>query len=185
MTPAIIPADIRIVPCTDAVLLADLGSRTFHAAYKDDFPAEQMAEYLSVNFKPEEIAAEISSGGRYFFVAEKGGVPVGYSKLRNDRGHETVSDATLQPALEMQRIYLLADQYATGLGKTLLQHALGYAQDHGYASLWLQVWQENHRAIAFYERNGFDKVGTATFRWPTTVTHDWVMLSARSAFLSR
>jgi ribosomal protein S18 acetylase RimI-like enzyme len=41
--------------------------------------------------------------------------------------------------------------------------------------LWLGVWEHNPRAIAFYEKQGFRKVGRHTFMVGSDVQYDDVM----------
>jgi ribosomal protein S18 acetylase RimI-like enzyme len=45
----------------------------------------------------------------------------------------------------------------------------------GAAAVWLGVNQENSRAIRFYEKSGFRKVGTKTFLLGSRIEHDFVM----------
>jgi ribosomal protein S18 acetylase RimI-like enzyme len=41
--------------------------------------------------------------------------------------------------------------------------------------MWLGVNSQNAKAIRFYEKSGFRKVGTKSFTRGTTVEHDFVM----------
>jgi ribosomal protein S18 acetylase RimI-like enzyme len=41
--------------------------------------------------------------------------------------------------------------------------------------IWLAVWEKNPRAIAFYEKKGFRKVGRQTFQLGSDIQHDHVM----------
>jgi ribosomal protein S18 acetylase RimI-like enzyme len=41
--------------------------------------------------------------------------------------------------------------------------------------MWLSVWQKNPRAIAFYQKWGFEIAGTATFTIGSDVQTDWIM----------
>jgi ribosomal protein S18 acetylase RimI-like enzyme len=41
--------------------------------------------------------------------------------------------------------------------------------------MWLGVNSQNAKAIRFYEKSGFRKVGTKSFNLGTTVEHDFVM----------
>jgi len=45
----------------------------------------------------------------------------------------------------------------------------------GGAGIWLGVNSQNARAIRFYEKSGFRKVGSKSFRLGTTVEHDFVL----------
>jgi ribosomal protein S18 acetylase RimI-like enzyme len=41
--------------------------------------------------------------------------------------------------------------------------------------LWLGVWQENPRAVAFYKKCGFAQIAEKTFKLGTEVQQDFVM----------
>lgn len=43
------------------------------------------------------------------------------------------------------------------------------------AGLWLGVNSQNGRAIRFYEKSGFRRVGSKPFRLGSTVEHDFVL----------
>ena len=63
-------------------------------------------------------------------------------------------DAACPVSGELYAIYVLAAHYGSGAGQALLDAAIGRAA----ASLW--VLEDNPRARAFYERNGFRADGT-------------------------
>ncbi len=45
-----------------------------------------------------------------------------------------------------------------------MRFGIDWAREAGHQTMWLGVWEHNHRARAFYERWGFIPVGTETFR---------------------
>jgi ribosomal protein S18 acetylase RimI-like enzyme len=164
---------LRISSCSDAALLAQIGHDTFQAAYAPFFPPAQMDAYLHENFVPEDWAAEMAEGHCTYHLAWADDQPAGYTKLRADKPlHESLAG---KKGLYMQRLYVMPDWLYAGVGKALLANAVKYARASGFDTLWLQVWKENERAIAFYERNGFATAGEAIFPWPDSVTYDWVM----------
>ncbi len=63
------------------------------------------------------------------------------------------SQEDLQEAGELYALYVLADYYDQGIGYQLMQAALEKLQSYETVSLW--VLEGNTRAIAFYEKNGF------------------------------
>jgi len=58
--------------------------------------------------------------------------------------------AELGPDYIVRATYLMAVEHGTGVGQMLLDTTIGQKP----AQLW--VLAANHRAIAFYERNGFE-----------------------------
>ncbi|WP_234399409.1 nucleotidyltransferase family protein [Psychromicrobium lacuslunae] len=74
-------------------------------------------------------------------------------------------DEELAGELELYSIYVLEEAHGTGLGKALLDAAIG--QQAAY--LW--VLQDNPRAQAFYRKNGFQPDGAAA-----TLPESWASL---------
>lgn len=64
-------------------------------------------------------------------------------------------DEALQGWGEIISIYLLPDCFGKGYGKSLLDAAISELAKLGYSKIYLWVLEENMRARAFYERNGF------------------------------
>ena len=56
-----------------------------------------------------------------------------------------------------------------------MQASLRAAAEAGGRGIWLGVNSQNARAIRFYEKSGFRKVGTKSFSLGSTVEHDFVL----------
>ena len=57
----------------------------------------------------------------------------------------------------------------------MMQFCENFARRQGSYWLWLQVWQENARAITFYHKTGFEHFGFMPFYLGDEVHNDWVM----------
>ncbi|WP_249150221.1 GNAT family N-acetyltransferase [Bradyrhizobium sp. JYMT SZCCT0180] len=66
--------------------------------------------------------------------------------------------------LEIATLYVRPRQQSGGRGAALLQCALEHCRDLGGESVWLTVNARNSRAIGFYLKHGFNKIGTTQFR---------------------
>jgi ribosomal protein S18 acetylase RimI-like enzyme len=55
----------------------------------------------------------------------------------------------------VQRIYVLQNFHGKNIGQLLLDEVKKIAQTTGVDYIWLGVWEENHRALQFYTKNGF------------------------------
>ena len=62
----------------------------------------------------------------------------------------------------------------------LMRAAREAAQELGGRHLWLGVWERNPRAIAFYSKAGFTKVGHHDFLVGGDRQTDWVLLAPLS-----
>ena len=77
--------------------------------------------------------------------------------------------------LELKRIYLLSICHGSGAGPELMRRVLARAQERGAARLLLSVYSKNPRAIAFYKKQGFDKIGDTRFLVGETAYDDFVL----------
>ncbi len=66
--------------------------------------------------------------------------------------------------MRLHKLYVSAEALGTGVGAALMRAGIDWAGREGHETMWLGVWEHNHRARAFYERWGFRTVGTETFR---------------------
>ena len=66
-------------------------------------------------------------------------------------------------AAELQTLYVQEHFLRKGVGSLLLEAAEALARSRANSRLWLTVNAHNSRAIAFYDRKGYTKVGTAYF----------------------
>jgi diamine N-acetyltransferase len=65
---------------------------------------------------------------------------------------------------EIHQIYLRRGTQGTGAGRALFDAALAYLAATRPGPVWLGVWSGNAKAIAFYEKAGFKRVGTYDFK---------------------
>lgn len=63
----------------------------------------------------------------------------------------------------MQTLYVQEHFIGQGIGRELLQSAEAQARNCSASPLWLTVNAKNARAIAFYDRQGYFRVGTTYF----------------------
>ena len=142
----------------DAEAILSLGIRTFRDTFDEMNTAENMMLYLSKNFTLKKIRKELSEPHSVFFIAEADDTAIGYARVRANK-----PEGSTEEALEIERIY--ADKKFIGkrVGYLLMNTCLHYAREHGYGTVWLGVWEHNKRAIAFYEKWGFEKFSSHPF----------------------
>jgi GNAT superfamily N-acetyltransferase len=95
------------------------------------------------------IAGTYCRVGGAFWVLEDGGRVVG-----------TIGVVPLSPTeVEIKRVYLESSLRGQGWGRTLVEHAIGWAVEHGHTRvrLWSDVKFE--RSHGMYERLGFVRTG--------------------------
>lgn len=164
---------IRLAVEGDAQALAKLAKSTFEEAFGADNDDADMANYLESAFTSERIAQELTDESNTCFLAEISGELAGYVKLRTGEMPACVN--TVNP-VELERIYAERQYHGAGVGATLMDAAIEHAAQAGHDSIWLGVWEQNPRAIAFYRKRGFELVGRKTFRFGTDLQTDQVFL---------
>ena len=78
--------------------------------------------------------------------------------------------------VELVRLYIEEEIIGKGYGSVLMNSCLEEAKKNGHRTIWLGVWEKNLRAIRFYEKWGFTKVGTKEFVLGSDMQHDHIMV---------
>lgn len=168
--------EVRRATVDDAAMLAEMGARTFADTFAADNSEADMEAYLADAFGPAIQAAQLRDPANVFLIAYVDGSPAAYARLRFGPPPACVPGTA---PVEIVRFYAEREWIGRGVGRRLMRAALQLAEDRGCDVVWLDVWERNPRAIAFYEKCGFAVVGTAEFVLGDDVQHD--LLMARSA----
>ncbi len=163
---------IRHAENKDASLLSELGRQTYFDAFAAQNSEETMSAYLAAAFNPQKQAAELADPGTLFLIAEMDGQPVGYARLRQDPPPACISAAH---PVEIVRFYSIKEWIGHGVGAALMNACLEEARRRDCDVIWLDVWEQNPHAIAFYQKWGFVKVGEQGFQMRDELQHDWLM----------
>ena len=160
---------IRYAVPADAELIADMSRTAFYETFAKDNTKEDMEIFMSEQFAKEELMKEVVLSEGIFVLAYMDDEPVGYARLRvkNNLAHEQ--------AIEIARIYALDKAIGKGVGKALMQECISKANELQMKSIWLGVWEKNERALAFYERWGFERFGEHQFLLGTDLQTDWLL----------
>jgi ribosomal protein S18 acetylase RimI-like enzyme len=164
--------EIRRASQEDSTLLAEMGAETFSDAFGRDNTPEDMDLYLEASFSPEIQATELADPASLFLIAEVDGSPVGYARLHE--GERGAGITGSQP-IEIVRFYARTEWIGRGVGAALMRASLKEAEVRGCDTIWLDVWEENERALRFYKRWGFTETGTQTFRLGNDIQNDLLM----------
>jgi GNAT superfamily N-acetyltransferase len=169
---------VRRAVSADAGLLARLGAKTFRETFAASNTAEDMANYLAESFGPAIQAAEIAEPGTYFLILEIDGEAAGYARL--SFGHPpagtVLGQRRVDRPLEIVRFYIDRHWHGLGAAGELMQRCVAEADREGCDLLWLAVWEQNPRAIAFYRKWGFEVAGKKIFQLGSDAQTDKVMI---------
>lgn len=163
---------LSIAGPADAAALARVSTDTFFETFAAFNTREDMDAYLLQNFTPAQVQQELEDPAASFVLARHEGILAGYMKLRRS---ESPAELAGQPALEIERLYVLKPYQDRKVGAALMQHAIDTARSGGAQVLWLGVWEHNPKAIAFYQRWGFKTFGSHGFQLGSDLQTDLLM----------
>lgn len=153
--------EIRIATQDDAALIALLGRITFHETFGHLFRnREDLLDYYDSTFSVDKIESSIGKPNNVYWIAFIDRLAVGYAKLKLHSTSEFISEHTV---CQLQKIYVLKDFLSMKIGHALQKLLLEKAKEKGFSHIWLSVLNSNERAINFYIKNGFMKIGNHDF----------------------
>jgi len=156
----------------DIVELMLISKRTFVEAFEKDNDPLDFNNYINNAFSHATLAAEIHNVNSQFYFVNHEEVLIAYFKLNQGIAQ---TDVKSEDSIELERIYVISNYQGKRLGEQILKHIKQIALQVNKKSLWLGVWEENKRAIQFYERQGFQKFGTHPYYIGTDKQTDWLM----------
>jgi ribosomal protein S18 acetylase RimI-like enzyme len=159
----------RDATADDAKALAAFCARTFVETFGHLYPPEDLAAYLAAKYGEAIQRKEIADPRIRYRLAMNGDVVAGYCMMGNL--DMQVVDAN---ALELHRLYVDTPIKGAGVAAALMDDCLAWARAKGAERLYLSVWENNHRAQAFYKRYGFEHVGEHKFMVGKTADRDFV-----------
>jgi len=157
----------------DAELLSMLAEETFRKAYDSEMHAGDIETYIHDNFYVARQQQEISDPKADILITFIQDRQVGYSMIRLNALPDCVN---INSAVELKRFYLLPEAKGTGVADSQMQATLKNAKRKNYKAVWLGCWENNARAIAFYERWNFKPVGHQNFLVGSDLQKDIVFL---------
>lgn len=163
---------IRKINIDDLETLRYLSIQTFKETFEEVNTEEDMQKYLDENLSIEKLKTELENPNSEFYFVENNDEILGYLKLNfKDAQTEKVEENHF----EIERIYVLKAFLGQKLGQILFDKAIEIGREKNLEYVWLGVWEENHRAIRFYGKNGFEIFGKHDFVLGEDVQTDLLM----------
>lgn len=152
--------------------IAAISSKTFFETFSAVNTAENMENYLHENFNVEQVKKELENSSNVFLIALIGHEIIGYVKLKNDNPPEELKH---EETIEVERIYVLKKYHDLKIGFALMQQCIEEARHRNCKSIWLGVWEHNPKALAFYNKWGFETFGSHIFKLGDDLQTDFLM----------
>jgi ribosomal protein S18 acetylase RimI-like enzyme len=159
----------------DARSLAAFAREIFDATFGPHNDPADMHAYMDEAFGEAQQQRELADPGVVTLLAEAGGELAGYAQVSARR---TPPAAVEAEPVELVRFYVGSGWQGRGIAQALMRAVEGEAARLGGGTLWLCVWGENARALAFYRKCGFREIGTTPFQLGRDTQTDLVMARA-------
>lgn len=127
---------IRQATAGEETLVAEIIRASMLASYAHFLPAHQFQKILDLD-RPAQVARQDAPR---FSVAEADGSPAGVLLLKGNY---------------VDHLWVHPGSMRKGVGTALLEHAANRARQAGFATLTLDCFKLNEKALAFYRANGF------------------------------
>ncbi|MDB5667072.1 MAG: family N-acetyltransferase [Alphaproteobacteria bacterium] len=154
----------------DAALMSRIGRQTFVETFGHLYTPENLAAFLE-NHSEANWRGELSDPDLAVRIAEDGGEAAGFAKV----GPPSLPFEATGPIAELRQLYVLKPWHGQGVAHSLMDWVLEEARRRGAEQLCLSVFVDNHRARRFYDRYGFEAVGTYDFMVGTHADLDIIM----------
>ncbi|WP_353808649.1 GNAT family N-acetyltransferase [Agromyces sp. SYSU T00194] len=181
--------EIRRAGRADAASLAALAAETFPLACPPHTTRAAIDAFIAEHFTPARFAEYLADDRRVLLVADDVAdapagdplaprvFPVGYAMLvaGEPADDDVRAVVTARPTIELSKFYTRRTVHGGGVAGPLMAATLDAAEASGARTVWLGVNEENARAIGFYGKHGFARVGTKRFRVGDRLEHDYVL----------
>jgi ribosomal protein S18 acetylase RimI-like enzyme len=163
---------IRSASILDLTALQAIARKTFLETFSNGNSEENMVAYLEEEFSVDKLSAELLNENSQFYLAIQRDEVIGYLKVNLGDAQSEKQDPN---ALEIERIYVLQPYHGKQVGELLFEQALAIAKACKAPYMWLGVWEENPRAIRFYQKLGFVEFGEHIFQLGDDAQRDVLM----------
>ncbi|MFT6877139.1 MAG: ribosomal protein S18 acetylase RimI-like enzyme [Granulosicoccus sp.] len=165
-------AILRLATIDDAESLAGLAERTFRETFAAENSQTNMNLHCATYYSAEIQRQEILDPNLVTILADEAGDLVAFAQIRLLSLKACVS---AERPSELNRLYVSSEWHGRGLAQTVMAEVLAIVKQGGADCIWLGVWEQNPKAIAFYYKYGFKVVGDHVFPVGTDPQRDLVL----------
>lgn len=144
----------------DINALQTVAQQTFYETFAAVNTEQDIQDYLTNVLSQTALKQQLNNPHSSFYLLQINNQIAGYLKLNIETAQTEDDDPT---AMEIERIYLLQAFQGQNLGQILLNKAIELAKEQQKSYIWLGVWENNSKALAFYKKNDFYKTGEHSF----------------------
>jgi ribosomal protein S18 acetylase RimI-like enzyme len=147
-SPTIVEISAEQIP-----LIQELTRRVWPQTYESIISSEQIEFMLEMMYSTSSLKKQMEVG-HHFLVIYDSYEAIGFASYAKEKNEDT---------FKLHKLYVVPEKQHAGYGKALLFKVLDEVKKEKGTHLILQVNRTNKKAIAFYERNGFEIELSADF----------------------
>ena len=164
---------IRKANLDDARQLASIAEKTFRDTFGASNTAEDMDLHCQSAYGESIQALELADPSTLTLLTESKGEVIAFAQLH---WGEAPACVTGNSPGEIRRFYVVADWHGKGVAQELMNTCLDEMRSRAADVVWLGVFEHNPKAIAFYTKHEFVKVGDHTFVVGHDPQRDFIMM---------
>lgn len=153
--------DIQPILTENIAILSKLSKSTFIASHGHSADEKDINIYIRFAYSVKKLENELNDPNSIFHFIYDNNELAGYSKLSLNTTFPLINET---PIAKLDRIYIDEKFLDRKLGQPLFDFNLKLAQQNNQKGVWLYTWIENHRAIKFYKKNGFEIIDERDFK---------------------
>lgn len=166
---------ISRLEASDLGELADVARRTYCDAFADGLSAEDLQQHLQQTRSVDYFKAAMKTD--VILLAKNDGHTVGYVQF----GAVKIDGTDAGPDdRELGRIYVETSLQHHGIGRQLMKVVLDCPDMRAAPKIYVQVFDQNIKAIGLYKKYGFHTIGTTRFKVGDTELEDLIMVRDNS-----
>lgn len=170
---AINSVSIRAATRTDARQMASFAAQRFIDTFGFNYDPNDLAEFVAQKYNEVVFANYIENPAiqNLLAISENGAI-IGYSQT-GPMGLPL--ENSIPNSLELYRFYIADEAKGSGLAMRLFESLMAFVKSKNAPVLYLGVWSQNHRALAFYHKLGFEIVGKYLYQVGNTFDDERIM----------
>lgn len=164
---------IRKASLKDVETLALIGTATFLESFVEEIKGPDITRHCMKEHSSDAYRTYLAKPGTECWLAEysKTAAPIGYVMNCQPDLPVPVQDQDI----ELKRIYVFSRFHGSAVAEMLLQASVDSARKSAAPRLLLGTYEGNARATRFYEKHGFQTIGTRQFDVGGAIFNDIVM----------
>lgn len=149
---SLIMVEFKKLEISEWAKIQKIAYETWPNTFGQVLPGEQITYMLELIYNEEALKKQMLEIGHNFLAAEKDSHPLGFTSYE--------INYLSKPQLMIHKLYLLPMAQGLGIGTKFITLLSEIAIQNKNNRLRLKVYFKNTKAIGFYEKYGFRKIGT-------------------------